>query len=240
LGGYSFRLALLYKYGLIALSFLAGVALLLWGDWRKSGHLLFVAISYWLMVVLISIFFVPIFWFRMLIPGILPFIGFIAIHVSTVRIKKVRVVLIALVCLLSLLSTVGWINIEAGIPLENWRQAAEFLEQEYQPNDLVVFYPHYAKGPILYYFNNLDEEKIEVLPGQITPEDLAVDFQNQINSHLLSDSPTALYLVVRHDRTVDLNQPSFNNILAYLEGTASFDYLNDSFGIIKIYRFQIK
>lgn len=237
LRNYRLNSTLLYEYGLKIAVFLLGSAILILGNWRKSWHLLLTAVVYWSQVILISLLFRPIFWFRTLIIGVVLFIGFVAIQSNTIRFNKLRIFVMISICLLSLLGAIGWIEIEAGVPQEQWRQAAHYIEEEFLPSDVIAFYPPYTEGPIRYYFRDLDDDNVIKIPLEMNIEELAEGLEAQMTSLNNPNAPQRLFLIVRRDRSVELKQGQFNEIKDYLISIANNQYPDKNFGIIFIFRY---
>lgn len=206
--------------------------LVLFGDWRRSWHLLAAAIVYWLQVIGYSILVTPIFWYRTVLPGLVPLIGFIALQVSTIRIAKAKWASIAALTLISLGFFVSWTVHGAWVPYETWRQAAQFLESQRQPGNLVVFYPQYIDGAIRYYAPTLPCEDIVVVNLASNASQFGAEWDARLETREVK--PATVFLIVRSDANVDKDRETYRQLSRYLESRLGQPVFRQDFGIINV------
>ena len=143
---------------------------LFFGKGRISFPFLVAAVIFWLEILIYSIIESPIFYYRILLPGLIPFAAFIALKIATIPNKKIKIVSILCLLILSISYSLNWITNQAYKPIEENRAVAKFVQSEWQSNDLVISYPGWYQEAVNYYLNNIpSEKKITVLqPDQIS------------------------------------------------------------------------
>lgn len=140
-------------YSLVLLSFT-------FGNWRRTFPFLAAAIAYWGQMVVCSVIVIPIVMPRTALPGILPFIAFVGLQITTVRLRKLRIVLVAGLVLLCLVFAVNWIGKEAGKPIERWTEIVALLESTRQPDDVVILYPEFYITTGLGHYVDLSSTRV--------------------------------------------------------------------------------
>ncbi|NJN84924.1 MAG: hypothetical protein HC802_23310 [Caldilineaceae bacterium] len=205
-----------YDWATKALILISLAGLMVLGDWRRNWPIAAVPASYWLQIVLFSLLVLPIFWYRTILPGVVPFIVFVGLQAVSIGGRRIRSSVIAALVLLSLLSVAGWGLTDAGRPQEPWKQVGQFLQTGYEPGDLVAFYPPYIQGPSRFYFSALqDEDALAIKLGS----DLST-VEQQLTERTTrpaeGDSGQTLFLVVRHDGAVANDDEAYRQLLAYL------------------------
>jgi hypothetical protein len=199
-----------------------GIVLIIAGKWRRSFPFLVGALIYWLPLLGYSLFVKPVFYYRTILPGLIPLIGFISFHISTVQNLKIRLTIIGGVLALNMVFISDWINNVARQPLESWQSVSEILVANWQPGDIVLYYPNYAKGPVDYYWTP------EPAAGQFEikyPEDVR-GFEAAIDD--LPSAQTAgnlpnLYLIIRWDAVAKKDDDTRRQLLSAVQsGSARF------------------
>ena len=190
--------------GGVLLLLLAGVVL---GNWKKSYPFLLAALLFYLQIVVFSMVHTPILWYRTVIPGLLPLIAFLALQLSTVHIKALRIPIYVSFGALCAGYTLFWMASQAGIPEENWRALSYEIRDVYQEDDVVYFFPSYAKGPVDYYFPLPDENgsAIPLLEGTIAT---AMTVHAEKNA-----AAQSVYVVLRQDKTSLKHTEAINSFL---------------------------
>ena len=136
--------------------------ILVFGKWRISFPFLVAGVIYWLEVIFYSIFKTPVLLDRTVLPSIVPLSGFFALQIATIQKKRIKIALIVIFTVLSLLLTTTWVTKVAGKPYEEYKQVSQFVQSQWQTNDLVIFYAG-VEGPVSYYFPDLlSEARIKV------------------------------------------------------------------------------
>lgn len=256
IGNISWWLANLYFIGLIFLLAVLAGAIFIFGNWRKSWQLLSIAAVIWLQIILVSILFLPIFYSRILITGLIPLIGFISVQVTTIQIKPIRQFALLSLVVVFISSSTLWLITDANEPHEAWNQAGEHMESVYQEGDFVAIFPHYVEDSLRYYFPSLIDQDVIVLDIKSAPlyqfepflsEDISyinldnavteVDFL--INNRFKSEGLEQIifYLVVR-PAYLDQEQESYEKLLMYLEQNASKAYPKLEFTRLYIQSYQ--
>ena len=213
---------LAYGVGLTALVFLA--ALVVFGRWRTSYPFLAAALAYWLGIVVCSLAARPILLSKTVLPGLIPFVGFVAVQIGTVRPRGIKAGLALIVAALAVVLGLRWATYTAWAPVEDWKLAASRIDSKWQPGDLIVAYPAYAAGPVKYYMHNAGSQAvIGVNPG--TP---AEQLERQIGQTPASTggvaAAPALFLILRADSTAQTDPGTFRELLALLKRRSGSPY----------------
>lgn len=214
LADYHATLPQLYDW-LVKICLSVGVAgIVLFGNWRQNWPLLAAALIYWLQIALYSVLFLPILWYRTLLPGMIPLLAFLGCQVGTIRIRGLRLFTTAILLLLGLLAAMGWTLTEARTSNEAWHEVAAYLDTNYQPSDLIVFYPPYTKGPTAYYLASVPDENMFKLK---LDTDTSV-FDEILTDHRQGGNGAAftLFFVVRNDASLSNNNATYQDLLSYL------------------------
>jgi uncharacterized membrane protein len=230
--------ASLYSYSAKAALIVSVGCLALLGNWRRSWPLLAAATVYWIEIVIYSVLIVPIFWYRIVMPGLIPLIGFAGLQAATIKGKNIRFAAIAGISVISMLLAAGWIVTEARVPKEAYQQVAQLLKSEYQSDNLVVFYPEYIEGVTRYYCADLPEENIVSIESSANIEDIKPVLTKHINQS--GANTTVLFLVVRSDNNMKKNTLFFHELLTYLESSAVQTYPPHNFGILSVRKYELR
>ncbi len=183
---------------LIILSVVGMLVALLFGNWRRNWTLLAAAFFFVSQILAYSLLVRPIFWYRPLLPLLIPLFGFIARQLASTNPRPLRAVGLLSVLVLAGTYASYWIIVEAGTPVEPWRAMTEAIADDYQPGDKIVFFPAYSQGPALYYLPEVPEEnsvKIGLAIG-------APEAQARIEQMPESGGQERLYLITRLDASV--------------------------------------
>jgi hypothetical protein len=212
------------------------IAPLVWGDWRRNWNLLAASVVFFGLVIIVSIFIVPIFWYRTVLPGLIPLIAFIALQAASIPVRSLKFAIISSVCVCCALYISGWIAIEARVPNEPWKQVTQIIESEYEPGDWLVLYPWYIECPIRYYFPELPAEGIISIKQGTDPE--------LINQALATDSaksttPAKIFLVVRKDSTYAADHLTYDALVAQLQASAAQASPPEEHGIVLLTRYSL-
>ncbi|GEM_PF-2033955 len=132
---------------------------LFFGKGRISFPFLVAAVIFWLEILIYSILESPIFYYRIILPGLIPFAAFIGLQIATIPNKKIKIVSIVCLIILSMSYSLNWITNQAYKPVEENRAVAKLVRSEWQSNDLVISYPGWYQEIVNYYLNNIPSEK---------------------------------------------------------------------------------
>jgi hypothetical protein len=210
------------------------ISLLFFGNWRRSLPLLIAAIFYLLELIIYSLFFTPIFWYRVALPALIPFIGFMALQLDSIRIRRVKVASITGVVILCTLFAAGWAAHSAWVPYEQWKQISRSLQAKWKPGDLVLFYPESAEGPIRYYFPDLPYEKgLAVKKGTDITE-----VEIEIRKRVGLSAEKGLFLIVRSSLGIRKDLQTYHNLLAYLRSECGQPALSLTFGNLSLSKYE--
>lgn len=238
LGDLSRNLALLYTLGLTTLIIVISFMMVVFGAWQKSYALLLSAVVYWIQIVVVSVIFIPIFWYRTLLLGVVPFIGFIAIQTTSIKNKLIKAFSVLGIVFIFIILATGWFYLESRNPNEQWRQAAQYLKSETESTDIIVFYPRTARGPIRYYFDSIPEQNEITLELAFDTEDFATQITNNVDRLSQDSQPVSVYLVVRESLNVLNQRDRYNSLVEYLNLISENYSLVGDYGIIQIYLFE--
>ncbi|BAY09681.1 glycosyltransferase family 39 protein [Calothrix sp. NIES-2098] len=145
-----------YIIPLVGLIFCGLIAIVvIFGKYKVSFPFFVSAIVFWLAIIIYSVINSPIFYYRTILPSLIPLIGFLTLQIATIQAKRVKIAAIVCLVLLSLISTVNWVTNQAYKPVEENRKVAHFIESQWQSKDLVLFYNGFFSGTVQYYFEHL-------------------------------------------------------------------------------------
>lgn len=226
---------------------------LILGEWRQSWPLLLAAMTYWLVLLVISTVRAPIFIPRTALPGLIPLIGFVAVQLTTIRPAVWQLgPLIGLTCF-SFFATTAWLNHKARQPVEDWPTIATTLAAHWQPHDLVIFYPGYNQGPTRYYYPCPDNQP-PASPGEcaaiIPPESVVTIWiggtidklgQTREQVQLIENRgfSSAVFLVLRDDQNIAHERLIYDSLQTILEtkfGRPTVLHQSGNLGILRYER----
>jgi len=205
---------------LVAVPLLIGVAApLALGQWRRGFPLLAAALVYGLQVVAYSLVRTPIFWYRTLLPGLVPLLAFVVTQAATIRWRWARRVVAMGLAALSLLAAAGWVARDAGRPVEAWRDVAHLLASRWRTGGVVLFYPDYARGATRHYFPALPDAAVVAVPIGSSDARTAAEVVSAVGRMGTGPAPAAVFLVVRVDLSVQADRPTWREMLAQLHSS---------------------
>jgi hypothetical protein len=228
---------------IISIVFLAAVTLagiIFFGDWRRSYPLFIAAACYWLEMILYSAFVTPIFWYRTVLPGIIPFLGFIGIQLSTIRVKWMRTASIAFIIIISITFAAGWLVRGAWVPYENWRETAGVLKTRWIKNDIAIFYPGSTAGPIRYYFTELPADSGIPIPIGEDISEVESKIHDRIHAADSRQDKYGIFLVCRSSRAFERDKGTYNKILEYLESMCGKTEFTQQSGNLSILEYRCR
>ena len=195
----------------VAFAAFAVVAVLAcFGRWRAGLPFLAAALAYWLQTALYSLLVRPILLPRTALPGLIPFVGFLAVQLATVRPRRLRAAAVAAALVLSAAFAWQWVAAGAWQPHEDWKLAAATVASAWQPGDPVIVYPGYAADPIRYYAPGLPAAAfMEVAPGA-DPAGSA----RRLRARLSAAQPETAFLVLRADLAAGGNRDTCRQLLS--------------------------
>ncbi|NMF66144.1 glycosyltransferase family 39 protein [Brasilonema octagenarum] len=178
------------------------------GSWRISFPFLAATIIYWIVILVYSLIGSPIFYYRIILPSLVPFVAFVALQIATIPTHKIKIASIVCLIILSLSYTANWVTHQAYKPVEENREVARLVELEWQKNDLIIFYPDFIQGTVNYYFKKIPLEKQIVV--------LRTNNLNEINNNI----KTKISMIYRERKIIDLffvvmdgNLEGYNDLL---------------------------
>jgi hypothetical protein len=190
---------------------------LAFGNWRRSIPFLVAALTYWLQIIGYSLLVGPILLDRVLLPGLIPLGGFVALQVASIRRNALRIALISACVMLSLASALNWALQKSWEPVEPWKQMSSLLESQWQDNSLLVFYPDYCAGPVQYYFNRLRSVAALEIRPRMREEELERSIANRVEPLNKSLVKPHVFLVVRYDTDTSKDSKTLLNLLSNLK-----------------------
>jgi hypothetical protein len=130
----------------------------IFGKWKQNFSFLVAALIFWLEIIIYSLIKTPIFFYRIVLPGLVPFVGFFVLQIATIESKNLKRASVVLLIILSLVFTGNWVTVQAYRPVEYYKQVAQLIESQWQPNNLVVFYPAYISDTVKYHLKKIPKE----------------------------------------------------------------------------------
>lgn len=169
------------------------------GPWRRSRPFLLAAATYWLGLIMVSIIAVPVFWYRTVLPGLVPMIAFLAIHGVGLRERWRRIAVMATVALVCTAYAANWVVNYAGNSYEQWREIAAAVDSSWTDGSLLLVFPDYAVGPLSYYTHLADGTNVVAVPLGSDTEQLARRVSVWNRSASAGGDPRRILLVTRWD-----------------------------------------
>jgi hypothetical protein len=219
-----------YFDDLIAFIFLATLAIAFtFGNWKQNFAFLWATMIFCLEIIIYSWVKTPIFWYRNILPALVPFVGFIVLQIATIQTKKIKIASILLLTLLSLIFTTNWVTVQAYGPVEYYKKVAQLVNREWQPNNLVVFYPGYIADTVNYYLVKIPSEDRIVAGIPINKEKLERDIKKKIAIDNRNKSLTT-FLILRIDLSVQIED--FKNLLSAIKSQTKIPFKLKVFSLI--------
>ena len=233
-GQYVFGLSSLYFSSqldnLIAFIFLGLLAIaVIFGKWKQNFAFLVAALIFWLEIIIYSLIETPIFFYRIVLPGMIPFVGFVVLQIATIERKNLKRASVVLLIILSIVFTANWVTVQAYRPVEYYKQVAQLVESEWQPNNLVVFYPGYISDTVKYYLKKIPKEAEVVAWDTNDIENIKSTINDQL-ANIDGEKLTTIFLVSRVDLTV--RQEDFKILLSAIKSELKRPLIVKSFLII--------
>ena len=186
----------------------------IFGNWKINFPFLIAAVVFWLEIIVYSLIKTPIFFYRIILPGMLPFIGFISLQIATIDTRNIKNIAIGLLAILGIIFSFNWALVQAHRPVEYFKQVAQSLDSQWQSNDLVMFYPGYISDTVAYHTQTVPDEAEIVVWDTKDVETVRSELSAKIaemDSHTLD----TLFLVSRVDLSVD--QEGLENVLSAIQ-----------------------
>lgn len=218
-GKYLFGLSSLYLpmalIPLLTFIFFALIAIsLIFGNWKISFPFLIATVIFWLDIIVYSIIDSPIFYYRILLPSLIPLTGFLSLQIATIKARKIKIASIICLTILGLIYTGNWITNQAHKPIEENRQVAQMVESEWRHNDLILFYSGYNGGTISYYFNNIPDEAQIFIWNPLDIKEIEKGIHDQIITVNKGVKPLNIFLI---DLFNGGNSGDYNDLLSIIE-----------------------
>lgn len=179
------------------------------GKWRISFTFILTAVIFLLEILIYSIIYSPIFYYRTLLPGLVPFTAFIALQIATIPSKKIKMASIVCLIILSISYSANWVTNEAYKPVEENRAVAQLVESEWQPNDLVIFYPTFIQETVNYYLKNIPFQKQIIVSQPDKVDEINKNFNEKISNLNLNTKELDMFFIV-----ITGDVKGYNNLLS--------------------------
>lgn len=189
----------------------------IFGNWKRNFPFLVAAISFWLEIIVYSLINTPIFFYRIILPGMIPFVAFISLQIATIKIKNLKKIAVVLFAILGITFSLNWTFVQAHRPVEYFKQVAHSLDSQWQSNALVMFYPGYISNTVTYHTQKVDDDAAVVVWDTKDIETVRSELSKKI-VEMDSDLLDTLFLVARVDLSVD--QKGFENVLSAIQSEA--------------------
>jgi uncharacterized membrane protein len=180
--------------------------LVAFGAWQRHYPFLAAVILYWLEIIIYSMVRLPIFWYRTILPSLVPLIAFMTLQLATIQKKNIKVLCIIVFITFSITFTINWITNQAWKPVEPLKVVAQLVESKWQKNDLAILYPAYIKDSVKHYFTDLP---VLATIG-VNPWDDVDKTKLEFDKHT---SPSDIFLVMRADLSLPKNFSKYSQFL---------------------------
>ncbi|ELR99438.1 glycosyltransferase family 39 protein [Gloeocapsa sp. PCC 73106] len=183
---------------------------LIFGKWKQNISFLVAAVLFWLQIIIYSLVETPIFFYRIILPGLVPFIAFIVLQLDTIDRKTIKNISITLSMILFIIFTSKWIFFQAYRPVEYYKEVAQLIESQWKQDDLVLVYPGYISGTVKYHFEHNLKDKDQVILNLNNSQNSRLQI-NEINK----ENVETIFLVFRVDLSV--KESDFVKILTLIK-----------------------
>ncbi|BCL35537.1 hypothetical protein [Nostoc sp. MS1] len=183
---------------------------LFFGQWKNNYPFILAALVFWLEIIIYSLIKTHIFFYRIILPGIVPFIGFLVLQITSIKIKYIKKISIILLTILTGIFTFNWVSFQAYQPVEYYKPVANLIESQWQANNPVIIYPGYIASTVKYYLEQIPEDNHLVVWFTNDSEKLKSDIRNKLFS-LDKEQSKEIFVVSRIDLT--LKQEDYKNLL---------------------------
>jgi len=187
------------------------------GDWRRSVPFLTAALIYGLELIFYSLIRKPILIDRTALPGLILLIGFVAIQIASMRRGALQYVFLTGITLFSFIFIGYWTTSKAWQPVEEWQETAQAVQEQWQPGDIVVFYPAFIEGPIRYYFSELSEESIVKINYHPILNEVETDLNNRLAESTETNYSPVIFVVARTDSIIQKEPETYRRLLEMLQ-----------------------
>jgi uncharacterized membrane protein len=236
------------------------------GKWRSNFTFVAVTVIFWLEVIIYSIIESPIFYYRILLPSLVPFTAFLSLQIVTISNKKIKIVSIVCCIILSISYSVNWVTNQAYKPIEENRSVVQLVQSEWRPDNLVIIYPFYIQDSINYYFQNLPSNKqilalqpdkisnlslkqkelnmflIAMAGGVIGVEDYKILLSNLLSllkSEKINNLKLNLLFIKGHDAYFSKKYDSIERFIVTSESKLGKPYFSQDFGLYLISKYMV-
>ena len=194
----------IWLHNILTVSFVAALGLVLpvCSRWKHAAPLLAGALLFWLLIIGYSIVSLPIFIDRTTLPGLIPFIGFLGLSISTIRMRRARILFAGGLVLVCFVFGLNWIKNEADKPIEGWKQLAQLIKATRRPNDLLIAYPSFIELPLRYYVD-LPIETTVLISRESNVNWVEEETRRRLAEYQRTTDSFAVFLVVRFGPAVD-------------------------------------
>ena len=176
---------------------------------RLSWLLLLAAFLFWLQIAVYSVIDTSIFWYRIILPGIVPFIAFVVLRIAAIEKPKLRLIYTLGTIACCAIFSIHWVTVQAYKPVEEYRYVAEVINKQWHPEDLVVLSPGFIYGGVDYYLERVPTEELVVLYDTTNLEKLNRAISQKLATNI---TPQNVFLVVR-----DLAINDYQNLLSTVD-----------------------
>ena len=191
--------------------------ILIFGKSRSNYPFLVAVAVYWLQIIGYSILKTQIFWYRTLLPSLLPLIGFVILQIVTIQRKKIRTICVIIFTAITLIFTANWIISQAWKPVEEFRQVAQLLVSKWQPNNIVIFYPDYIESTVRYYFLNLPSKNVLKVGIKADIKNIISDIDKISSALNKKESQSNIFLIERVDLSLRKDIETYSKLLDAVE-----------------------
>jgi hypothetical protein len=200
---------------LIAFIFLAIITIaVIFGKWKHNFPFLVAAIIFWLEIIVYSLIKNPIFFYRIVLLGLVPFVGFLVLQIATIEIKNIKKIVIVLFTILSIVFTFNWVTIQAYRPVEYYKQAAQLVESQSQSNSLVLFFPGYIADTVKYHQKKTTQYSEIVAWDANDIKKIKLEINKKL-ADIDKEKINTIFLVTRVDLTV--KNEDYKNVLSAIK-----------------------
>lgn len=206
---------------------------LFFGDWVITYPLLISSFAYWGSLGLYSYIQAPIYIPRTAMVGMIPFIAFYSIQISSIKKRNLYSFAVIGLVIISSINLLSWFKLSAGKPKEVWQDVSRTLSEELHENDVLLVYPAYITGILEYHYPGYVDIANVTIYRESRPSDVMKEIFDVIRNSGTTEN-SSIFILYRKAPNIDQYE-SYQFVQNALLSDASKEiYTEDGISIVEI------
>lgn len=195
---------------------------------RESLGLITPVVIYCSLLLLVSYVYLPIFWYRIVMPLLVPFSAALCVSYGSSRLMAAKWGFFICVCFFCFFNLFNWLAVEGKKPIEQWDAVVNAISGHYSENDIVVLYLDKIEYIFKYYAPKYMDIRV-VRHGD--------DYEKMFNQISSGKNDAKIFIVFRNCLFFKKNATVLEKINAQFMSTRGNPEIS-SFGIIKLLEYD--